>query len=174
MEKQRYPRAQRCFPKKLQDMSKLNFKLLLIEYEQCLDNYSYRDQLAIHEFYYAIITVGAIVSIIETLGDKIGLFGTIIIFIVGWFALFIIHFDLMSIVSSKKACIDRALEIEDYLNTNLRNHNNKEALQLIHKIGNRKKHLFEKIPFLKSSYLMILFIRILMVVWVVYGILLYK
>jgi len=146
---------------------------LLVEYEQCFDNYIYRDELVPHEFYYAIIIIGGITGVLETLGEKFGGLGITILFFIGLIALHVLHIDLMNNSSCKRAAINRALEIEDDLS---KFNNSKAVLQLAHKIGDRKKYILEK--WLKkgasSSYLMIWFVRFLTVIWIVYWIWLTK
>jgi hypothetical protein len=137
---------------------------LLVEYTQCFSNYIYRDQLAAHEFYLALVITVALVGILETLGEKMGNAGIIVMLIIGFFALHILHIDLMSTSSCKKAAISRALEIEKQLSKS------KTPLQLARKIGNRKEYFLENklkmsIP---SAYLMIWFVRILIGIWLIY------
>ena len=141
-----------------------DINVLLVEYEQCFSNYIYRDQLADHEFYLALAIIVALVGILETLGEKMGNAGIIVMLIIGFFALYILHIDLMNTSSCKKAAISRALEIERQLSKS------KTPLQLAHKIGNRNKYFLEKklkknIP---TAYLMIRFVRILIGLWIVY------
>lgn len=146
---------------------------LLVEYEQCFNNYIYRDELVIHEFYYAIIIIGGITGFLETLGEKIGGLGIIILFFIGLIALHILHIDLMNNSSCKIAAINRASEIEDDLS---KFNNSKAVLQLAHKIGDRKKYILEKRlkKGASTSYLMIWFVRFLTVIWIVYCIWLTK
>lgn len=155
--------------KKETKYSKEYISAMLLEYEQCFNNYIYRDQLAPHEFYLSLVIVGTIVGIMEVFQGELGYFGTILMFIIGLIALHILHIDLMNNASCKKAAIDRALEIENKLG---QDNNSKIVLQLAHKIGNRKKYALEK--WLKksasSSYLMIWFIRFLTGIWIVYWI----
>ena len=106
------------------------------------------------------------IGVISTIGDALGNSGKIFMFIIGIIALNILHLDLMATSSSKKAAIKRAKKIER------KSHKLKLDLQLANKIGNRDKYYLEKIfKNVTSSTLMIWFIRILMIIWILYCIL---
>ncbi|MCL0098624.1 hypothetical protein M1O16_02035 [Dehalococcoidia bacterium] len=142
---------------------------LLVEYEQCFSNYAYRDQLGPHEFYLAIMIIGALVGVLEIFAETMGAGGIFIILLIGFFALYILHIDLMSNNSCKRAARERALEIECQVG---RLSNSETALQLMHKIGARKKYSLEKMlkKGVSTGYLMIWFVRFLAIGWILYGI----
>jgi hypothetical protein len=99
----------------INEISKGDRDALLVEYNQCFINYSYRDQLVPTEFHYAIILTGAIVGVLETLGYEMGASGKIIIWLLGLFILLPLHYDLMANTSSTSAAILRAKKIEKLL-----------------------------------------------------------
>lgn len=149
-------------------ISKADRDALLAEYDQCFNNYSYRDQLVPTEFHYAIILTAGIVSVLETFGDDMGLLGKIIILILGLFMLLVLHYDLMANSSSKRTAIQRAKEIEKLLGYEC--NACKQVVQLAHRIGKRETSQVEKLfsKLAASSGLMILLVRVLTLAWLLY------
>jgi hypothetical protein len=142
------------------------YDALLKEYSECHGGYNYRDQLAAQEFYYTVLIISALFGIQQILSDKMGLMGFLFISVIGLFALHILHVDLMSIKSCKMAAITRALEIEEQIGQE----SPKKILRLAHEIGDRKQLWLEKnLKSLTSSYLIIWFVRILIIIWIAYS-----
>lgn len=142
------------------------YDALLKEYSECHGSYNYRDQLVAQEFYYTVLIISALFGIQQILSDKMGLMGFLFIFIIGLFALHILHVDLMANKSCKMAAINRALEIEDQIGQE----SPKKILRLAHEIGDRKQLWLErKLKGLTSSYMIIWFARILIIIWITYS-----
>ena len=147
--------------------------ILLEEYKVCFQEYAYRDKMSVTLFT-VIISVMSFFMIhllsSTVAGEDPGFWGRLIAMIIGFMLIFILHLDLMKVLSCKKAMHKRAQEIEDHFNENHNDHDEHGVLQVKKAISGRDRFKLEYLSHNEFSVggSMLVATRIFALIWLAY------